>query len=272
MSKQAQKAKKRRLARQPNGVPDPRANPQPPPTLNPKDGRGFLEVIEHPLILASLLIVGGIAGVVFFAPLLLVCECCVLLALRGSNILKGRRHLYQVAAYAILFLLTAPFFLAIGVYARKPARDYFHQMATRSMPETNLAKGTAPAQARAVADPIPLPGGIFNHPIFNQKAGNETSNDGAGQAPSDQYPPDSPYAALIRQMREKLIRDAGDAQKVNDDVQWMRQQFELGWTTEPPELAKKHREETEQTARLILAAASNRAAILQLVPHITIDK
>jgi len=46
----------------------------------------------------------------------------------------------------------------------------------------------------------------------------------------------------------------------------------LGWAQEPPELARKHREETEQTAKMILAAAPNRAAVLQLVPHITIDK
>jgi hypothetical protein len=76
----------------------------------------------------------------------------------------------------------------------------------------------------------------------------------------------------MQQMRERLTRDAGDPQKIDDDVQWMREQFELGWTTEPPELAKKHREETEQTARLILAAASNRNAVLNLLPHITIDK
>ena len=77
---------------------------------------------------------------------------------------------------------------------------------------------------------------------------------------------------MMREMRERLTRDAGDPEKISEDVQWMREQFEQGWAQEPPELAKKHREETEQTARLILQAASNRAAVLQLVPHITIDK
>jgi len=73
-------------------------------------------------------------------------------------------------------------------------------------------------------------------------------------------------------MREKLTQDAGDPEKIKLDVQWMRDQFEVGWAQEPPDQAKKHREETEETASLILAAASNRAAVLRLVPHITIDK
>jgi hypothetical protein len=76
----------------------------------------------------------------------------------------------------------------------------------------------------------------------------------------------------MREMRERLTRDAGDPQKITQDVQWMRSQFEAGWALEPPEQARKHREETEVTARLILAAASNRAAVLDLVPHISIDK
>jgi hypothetical protein len=52
----------------------------------------------------------------------------------------------------------------------------------------------------------------------------------------------------------------------------MKDQVELGWAEEPPAMAKKHREETEQTARAILAVASNREALLKLVPHIIIDK
>lgn len=76
----------------------------------------------------------------------------------------------------------------------------------------------------------------------------------------------------MREMRERLTQDAGDPQKIRLDVQWMRAQFEQGWALEPPEMAKKHRDETDETARLILAAASNRAAVLKLVPDITIDK
>jgi uncharacterized protein (DUF2267 family) len=107
---------------------------------------------------------------------------------------------------------------------------------------------------------------------MNPKAGLQTTNVTASKAIENQPEADSAEAALIRQMRERLTRDAGDPQKINLDVQWMRDQFEQGWAQEPPELAKKHREETEQTVRLILAAASNRAAVLELVPHITIDK
>lgn len=94
----------------------------------------------------------------------------------------------------------------------------------------------------------------------------------AHQPIESQPAPNSIEAKLMREMRERLTRDAGDPEKISADVQWMRDQFEQGWAQEPPELARKHREETEQTARLILSAASNRAAVLQLVPHIMIDK
>ena len=118
MSKQAQKANKRRLARQSNGILDTRANPQSPPALKLNAPHGLLEYVEHPVILAGLLIIGGIAGLIFFTPILLVCEACLLLALHSSKLLQGRGKLYQGAAYSILFLLTAPFILAFGVYAR----------------------------------------------------------------------------------------------------------------------------------------------------------
>ena len=52
----------------------------------------------------------------------------------------------------------------------------------------------------------------------------------------------------MREMRAKLSRDAGDPDKVGQDVEWMREQFAAGWATEPPDLANRHREETEQTA------------------------
>ena len=270
MSKQAQKAQKRRLARQSNGVPDQRANPQTLPEVEPKGSNRFLEFIEHPLILAGLLIIGGITGVMFFAPILVVCEACLLLALHGSKVVQGRGKLYQGTTYAIVFLLTAPFILAFGVYARNPTRDYFRQMVSPSASAAKLSNTNV--RARAASNPIPMPGGIFNPPLFNQKAQNESTNESTGRTPKNPYTPNSPYALLMREMRERLTRDAGDPQKIDEDVQWMREQFELGWTTEPPEMAKKHREETEETAKLILAAASNRAAVLQLLPHITIDK
>ena len=270
MSKQAQKANKRRLARQSNGILGTRANPQSPPAPKLNAPHGLLEYVEHPVILAGLLIIGGIAGLIFFTPILLLCEACLLLALHGSKVLQGRGKLYQGTAYSILFLLTAPSILAFGVYARNPVRDYFRQMVSPSSSVTKVPKLNVPGPA--VSNPIPPPGGIFNPPNFNETAASETRNDSPSQVPNNQYPPNSPYATMMRQMRERLTRDAGNPQKISDDVQWMREQFELGWTTEPPELAKKHREETEQTARLILAAASNRNAVLNLLPHITIDK
>jgi hypothetical protein len=269
MPTRTQKARKQSSARETGEIPDLRANPQ---SISPpiaKEDPKWLQVVEHPLLLVVLAISGAIAGVIFFAPALLLCVVCILLALHRSKVLKGEGKFFQVTTYLIVLLVSTPLLLGFGVLAKDPVREYI-RVARGGKPRITVPSASAPATAST--NSLPLPGGIFAAPGLGQMAATPTTNIPKSNAAEEQLPANSAEAALIRQMREKLTADAGDPQKIQTDVQWMRDQFELGWAQEPPELAKKHREETEQTARMILGAASNRAAILQLVPHITIDK
>ncbi len=99
---------------------------------------------------------------IWFAPALLICEACVLLALHGSKLVDGRGKTTQAAAYGILFLLTTPLILGLGIAAKKPARDYIHQIASR--PVAPSTTPTANVAAHPPAIPIPAPGGLFNFP------------------------------------------------------------------------------------------------------------
>jgi hypothetical protein len=191
------------------------------------------------------------------------------MALHRSKVLQGRGKLYQATAYGIAFLLSAPLLLGIDVLVKKPAREYL-QIASSSKPQIKVPGGNVPATASS--NSIPLPGGIFTSPALSPMAAARPTNVPTNNPIENQPAPNSIEAKLMQEMRERLTRDAGDPEKISVDVQWMRDQFEQGWAQEPPELARKHREETEQTARLLLQAASNRAAVLELVPQITIDK
>lgn len=270
MSTRANRAKKKRLAEPSPPTPSLRENH--PPAASPIEGarERLLDSIEHPLILIVLLIIGGFVGVIYFTPALVICEACILLALHGSKILNGRGTAIQATVYGTLFLITGAALVGLSIVARQPARDYLHQMASRTAAGPQAPDVNVPP--RSPANPILPPGGFFNFPTRVPNVQNPPANHAA--IPPDEPPPPPPNsveAALMQEMRERLTRDAGDPEKINADVQWMREQFEAGWSLEPPELANKHRGETEETARLILANASNREAVLKIIPHITID-
>jgi hypothetical protein len=234
-----------------------------------REGHRFRDFVEHPFFLAAFSIIGGIVGVILYTPALLICAVCILLALHRSKILRGQGKTFEVATYIIVFLITAPLLLGIGAWVKAPVREYF-KIASDGKPQIKVPGGNVPAAA--ASHPIPLPGGYFNFPPLNPMAAYPPTNVPTNKPTEYEPEANSVEAALMREMRERLTRDAGDPQKVRLDVQWMRDQFEQGWAQEPPEQAKKHREETEETARLILSAASNRAAVLAIVPHIIIDK
>jgi hypothetical protein len=241
------------------------------PAPDPQTPRGgLLNILEHPLVLLILLSVGGLVGVIYFTPALVICEAAILLALHGSKILNGRATAIQAVVYGILFLATGSALVGLSFVARQPARDYLHDMA--SHPAVPAAPG-ANAAARPASNPIPPSGGFFTFPAGIPDAQSSPANNHRQELPAPPPPPQDtgPVGELMREMRAKLSRDAGDPDKVGQDVEWMREQFAAGWATESPDLASRHREETEQTARLILANASNRNAVLQLIPHITID-
>ncbi len=208
-------------------------------------------------------------GVILFTPALLICAVSILLALHRSKILRGKGKFFEATTYIIVFLLAAPLLLGVGVWVKQPVREYL-QITRGSKPPIKVPSGNLPAAA--ASNRMPLTGGFLNFPTSSPMAAPQATNVSTDQQPENQPEANSAEAALMQEMRERLTRDAGEPQKIRLDVQWMRDQFEQGWAQEPPELARKHREETDQTTKLILAAASNRAAVLAMVPHIIIDK
>jgi hypothetical protein len=221
------------------------------------------------LFLAALGTAGAIVGVMRSTPVLLVCEVCILLALHRSKILRGQGKFFEVTTYLIVFLVSTPLLLGLGIWVKQPAREN-SPVASGGKPSTNAPSASVPAAAST--SPIPPPGGFFHLPPSIPGAASPAPNPVPPEPTAPEPPANSVEAALMKEMRQRLTRDAGDPQKISEDVQWMRAQFEEGWAQEPPEQARKHREETELTARLILAVSSNRAAVLGLVPHISIDK
>jgi hypothetical protein len=278
MSTRAQKANKKRLAKQSTEIQGPRAEVQARPAPTPQQSNAIFDRALHPLVFAGLSIIAGIVGVISYTPVLVICLICILLAFYRSKALQGRGYLYQFNAYAIAVLLTAAVLLGAEAAARKPVRDYVRQIArdANAPPQAPIwsvkPPGPPPTPRSSPPKPLPMPGQLFHSFGLNQQAAAAPLNPNASPAANDLPRPDSPEGALMREMRQRLTRDAGNPDKVGVDVQWMRDQFEQGWQLEPPELAKKHEAETEETAKLILSAASNRRALLQLVPHITIDK
>ncbi len=268
MLTRAQKANKKRLAKQSKETPSPREVMQSLPASTPSPRNSFIDSVGHPVLLAGISIIAGIVGVIFYAPALVLCVACVLLAFARSKALQGRGGLYKFNAYMIVMLIAAMVLLGAEIVARKTVRDYVWQIARDAVPQSPPLNIKRPAPPNS----IPASGQFFHSLALNQQPERQPAKAGTERAAQYQPPPDSPEGALVRQMRMKLIRDAGDPEKIGVDVQWMREQFELGWQSQPPELAKKYEAETEETAKLILAAASNRQAVLNLVPHIIIDK
>jgi hypothetical protein len=72
----------------------------------------ILDFLEHPLFLAPIGILAGIVGVVFLAPLLLICGVCVMLALHRSelvadcSVLPSQFSAYVITGVAIVVLLS----------------------------------------------------------------------------------------------------------------------------------------------------------------------
>ena len=174
-------------------------NQSAPDPQTPRDG--LLDILEHPLILLILLIIGGLVGVIYFTPALVICEAAILLALHGSKILSGRAAAIQAVVYGILFLATGSALVGLSFVARQPARDYLHEIASHSAPPA--APGTN-AAARPASNPIPPSGGFFTFPT------GIPAPKFAGKQSNPELPPPLPTA----RHRSRWRTDAGDARKV----------------------------------------------------------
>ena len=65
-----------------------------------KNSKSILAFIEEPLFLAAVGLAGGVVGLALYAPVLVVCGICILLAFHQSQIVARRRLLVRFAAYS----------------------------------------------------------------------------------------------------------------------------------------------------------------------------
>ena len=68
----------------------------------------ILDFFEQPLFTLSIGIAAGTMGVLLFAPILVVCGVCILLAVHRAKLISGKPILrVQIPAYAVLSIVTA---------------------------------------------------------------------------------------------------------------------------------------------------------------------
>ncbi|MGB7589857.1 MAG: hypothetical protein WBO19_01285, partial [Terriglobia bacterium] len=106
----------------------------------------LLDFIEHPLFLGAVFLVGGLVGMFFFTPILMICGCCILLAFHRAKVVEGEKPLVQVAAYLLLFALTTGSLYEVGIIIRKkvpsfPTNEELRQIVTKAVSDT-LSKRT----------------------------------------------------------------------------------------------------------------------------------
>jgi hypothetical protein len=68
-------------------------------------------VIEQPLVLGALFLIGGLMGALLFTPAFILCALCILLGVHRAGALAGQSQKGQIASYLALAL-----FLSIGGY------------------------------------------------------------------------------------------------------------------------------------------------------------
>ncbi|MGA2152483.1 MAG: hypothetical protein ABSG48_10075 [Geobacteraceae bacterium] len=107
----------------------------------------LLDFIEQPLFLAPVGTLGGLLGMFFFTPILVVCGCCILLAFHRAKVVEGETTLHQVAAYLLLFAVTTVSLYGVGILVKKkiprfPTNEELRQIVTKAISEA-LSKSTS---------------------------------------------------------------------------------------------------------------------------------
>jgi hypothetical protein len=94
---------------------EPPPSSQLPPTLA---GR-FFQFAEHPMTMAAIGIVGGVAAVFIYGPIFVICFLMVVLALHRSKALLGLGRGVQAVCYSVVVLFSASIFLGLGFAIEK---------------------------------------------------------------------------------------------------------------------------------------------------------
>jgi hypothetical protein len=87
------------------------------------------DFFEHPLVWGPLGIIGGLVGLFFYPPVLIICGFCILLAFHRAKVVVGKSRKTQVCAYILLFTLTLAALYGIERLIKTHAPDLAHDIA-----------------------------------------------------------------------------------------------------------------------------------------------
>lgn len=84
---------------------------------------------EHPLFWGPIGIVGGLVGLFFYTPILVLCGACVLLAFHRAGVVSGARLRTQIMAYSIVAVISGASLYGLRVLIQKHAPDIGQEIA-----------------------------------------------------------------------------------------------------------------------------------------------
>jgi hypothetical protein len=123
----------------------------------PTGFRRLLAFVEHPLSLTVFGIIGGIVGILFAIPVMLVCDGCILLALHRSRAIGDKSIRQQAIWYAATFVIIGGLCLWIGQLLKNSAREAVMDIAAATSDRlTKLNQHTALRITGWERLPVPL--------------------------------------------------------------------------------------------------------------------
>ena len=84
---------------------------------------------EHPLFWGPIGIVGGLVGLFFYTPILVVCRACVLLAFHRAGVVSGSRMRTQILAYGGFAVVAGAALYGLQVLIKTHAPDLGKEIA-----------------------------------------------------------------------------------------------------------------------------------------------
>jgi hypothetical protein len=118
--------------RHPEALLIPNSEPGTEPTENQTSKSAwqrFFDFVEQPMLLATIGILGGIVGVILFAPVFLLCDIAALLALHRSRAVADKRLRTQVFWYGFVFVLMTVVLFEVGILLRSRSRQFTRELA-----------------------------------------------------------------------------------------------------------------------------------------------
>jgi hypothetical protein len=101
------------------------------PTDKPKKSgwHRLLDLVEQPLFLAIIGVIGGIVGVIVYTPIFLAGDAIALVALHRSGAVADKSRRVQLFWYCLLFVVMSAILLEVGVLLKSSTREFTDNIA-----------------------------------------------------------------------------------------------------------------------------------------------